>query len=180
MISSAAKVVLHVGCGRETLPVYLRDCKEVRLDINPDTGPDIVADMVRLPAGIGPFDLVFSCHSLEHLYPYDVVPCLEGFARVLNRGSGHVMIIVPDLEGVSPDDTVLYDSPAGPVTGLDMFYGHSPHLREHPHMAHHCGFVQSTLRKVLEAAGFVDVKVMRCADDGVFYRSLVGVARVPA
>lgn len=170
------KTVLHVGCGNEKLPPYLQHCKEVRLDIEPGYEPDIVADMVHLPEGIGPFDAVFSCHSLEHLYPYDVIPCLQGFRRVL-KPDGVVMILVPDLEDVLPNDGVVYESPMGPVTGLDMYYGMASCLKEHPYMAHHCGFVQGVLARTLKAAGFKDVRVTRHANDGVLYRSLFGIAK---
>lgn len=171
------KRILHVGCGNETLPPYLKHCDEVRLDIEPRTNPDIVADMADLPDGIGPFDAVYSCHSLEHLMPYAVLPCLEGFLRVLKSG-GVAIILVPDLEGVEPTDDVLYESAAGPVTGLDMYYGHYPQLKEHPYMAHHSGFVQKTLAKVLNAAGFKNVVVHRQSND-VIFRSLVGIGERP-
>ncbi len=172
------KTVLHVGCGHEHLPPYLSHCAEVRLDIDPATNPDILGDMVHLPAGIGPFDAVYSCHSLEHLYPYDVMPCLEGFLRVLKPG-GVVIILVPDLEGVEPTDEVLYMSQGGTeVTGLDMYYGLSGALKEMPYMAHHCGFVQKTLEKVLRAAGYKNVVVHRQSND-VIFRSLVGIGEKP-
>lgn len=161
------KTVLHVGCGNESLPFYLKHCDEVRLDIDPTTNPDIVGDMAHLPEGIGPFDAVLSCHSLEHLPPYDIDECLAGFLRVLKPG-GVVIILVPDLEGLSPTEEVLYESPIGPVRACDLFYGYGPALRENPFMAHKCGFVTATMRSALERAGFANVEVKRISNDIIF------------
>lgn len=159
------KKVLHVGCGGSSLPFYLQHCQEVRLDIDPATQPDIVADMTHLPPELdGEFDAVFTCHSLEHLYPHDVDTCLRGFHRVLKPG-GSVIVFVPDLEGLTPTDDVLYVSPSGPVTAFDLFYGYRPWIRDNPFMAHKCGFVQKTLTGALERAGFAKVEVKRLSSD---------------
>ena len=71
---------------------------------------------------IGPFDAVYSSHSLEHLAPYEVPDALANFYRVLKPG-GYTLIIVPDLEGIKADEEELYMSPCGPITGLDLIYG---------------------------------------------------------
>lgn len=154
------RTILHVGCGGERLPQQYSHCAETRLDIDPGCNPDVVADMAHLPDGLGPFDAIYSCHSLEHLYPHDVEACLAGFFRALTVG-GVAIIQVPDLEGLSPTDEVLYEAPCGPVCAADLFYGYRPLLKAHPFMAHHTGFTQATLRAALERAGFVNVKVAR-------------------
>lgn len=99
---------------------------------------------------IGPFDTVYSSHSLEHLYPHEVPVALREFNRVLRPG-GIVVVMVPDLEGVPATDEVL---PGSRLTGLHLYYGDARFIPEHPHMAHHSGFVESTLRAAMEAAGF--------------------------
>jgi ubiquinone/menaquinone biosynthesis C-methylase UbiE len=158
----SAPLVLHAGFGGASLPFFMAHCREVTLDIDASTTPDIVADMAHLP-DIGPFDAVFSSHALEHLYPHDVKSCLAGFYRVLKPG-GALTLFVPDLEGLTPTHEVLYVSPSGPVTAHDIFYGHSLYLESCPYMAHKCGFVQSTLTTALEEAGFKDVKVHKLND----------------
>lgn len=147
--------VLHVGCGTSPLPAWLADCEEVRLDIEPEVRPDIVASMLDM-GDIGGFDAVYSSHSLEHVYPHEVPVALAEMYRVLKPG-GLAIVVVPNLDGVKPDDEVLYVSPAGPVCGLDMFYGMSRLIPSAPYMAHHCGFVPSTLSSALADAGFVDI-----------------------
>lgn len=130
----------------------MQHCAEVRLDISPECHPDIVANMADLPA-IGPFDAVYSAHSLEHLLPHEVGSCLSGVHRVLKPG-GVVIIRVPDLEGLSPTGDVLYLAGDIPVCAVDLFYGWRPFLKAMPHMAHRTGFMQETLRTALEEAGF--------------------------
>jgi ubiquinone/menaquinone biosynthesis C-methylase UbiE len=155
------KHILHVGCGGSELPFYLRHCVETRLDINQDVNPDIVADMRSLPDGIGPFDAVFSSHSLEHLPLWGARQALAGFLRVLKPG-GVVIIYVPDLEGVKPDHTtVLYEAASGPVTGHDMHYGYGSRFPDLPYMQHLSGFTAQSLADLLREAGFTEVKTER-------------------
>jgi SAM-dependent methyltransferase len=149
--------VLHVGCGGSLLHPIFDGCSEVRLDIDPDHEPDIIASMTDM-GDIGGFDYLFSCHSLEHLSPADGAKALGEFRRVLRDG-GLAIIVVPDVEGVSPTQEVLYESPAGPITGHDLFYGHKPEVNEW--MAHKTAFIAETLQEALDTAGFSPVKINR-------------------
>lgn len=99
---------------------------------------------------IGPFDAVACNNALEHLYPHEVNKALKEFHRVLKVG-GHAVIQVPDLQDVSPTEDVIEEIG---MSGLHLFYGDPALLEEFPHMAHHCGFVQATLNRVLVMAGF--------------------------
>lgn len=112
---------------------------------------------------IGPFDAVLSCHSLEHLYPYQVGQALGEFRRVLADG-GYAVIFVPDLEDVRPTEEVLVNAPCGPITGLDMIYGFRLLLAHQPHMAHHTGFTSATLEAALSDAGFSKVVLQRLSN----------------
>jgi hypothetical protein len=152
--------VLHLGCGGESLPSNMQHCREIRVDIDPNCDPDIVADMAHLPEGIGPFDAAYASHSLEHLYPHEGDSCLAGVLRELKPG-GAAIIRVPDLEDLSPTDEVLYTVPGGEVCAADLFYGWRPFLKERPYMAHRTGFVQATLQTTMERAGFAHVQVTR-------------------
>lgn len=137
----------------------LSSMNEVRLDISSECQPDIVSSMTDL-GEIGPFDAVYSSHSLEHLYPHEVPVALREFRRVLADG-GQAIIIVPDLEDVKPTEEPLYETSIGPVCGLDLIYGMARLIPEQPYMAHHCGFTQETLGDALSAAGFARVDVKR-------------------
>jgi predicted SAM-dependent methyltransferase len=151
--------LLHVGCGDTPLPEWFPDDVETRLDISPEFNPDIVASMTDL-GNIGPFDIVYTCHALEHIYSHEVPVALGEFYRVL-APSGVVMIIVPDLEDVQATFDVLYDFPGGGITGFDLYYGYRPMVATMPFMAHHGGFVADTLREALVNASFVSVMTKR-------------------
>lgn len=124
----------------------------VRLDIDERTKPDVIGSMTNL-GEIGQFDIVYCCHALEHLYPHEVNIALTEFKRVLNPG-GKAIIVVPDLEDVRPDNTILNREDKAPITGLHLFYGDHALIPEFPFMAHHCGFIAETLKYALEQAGF--------------------------
>jgi ubiquinone/menaquinone biosynthesis C-methylase UbiE len=158
--------VLHVGCGANPLPTWLDGADEVRLDIDPDCEPHIIASMTEM-GDIGPYDLIYCSHALEHLYPHEVDQALGEFVRVLKPG-GSAMVFVPDLEGVQPTDEPLYESPSGPICGRDMYYGLARYIEQSPFMAHHCGFVRDTLRETLRKAGFAVAEVRRLSGYNLF------------
>lgn len=143
------------------------------LDIEPRNNPEIVASMTDM-GEIGTYDAVYCCHALEHLYPHEVPRALKEFLRVLESG-GHAVIMVPDLEGVQPNDvpldmgtttpegftTAATTGDGGPITGLHLFYGDASQIEQYPYMAHHCGFVKETLERAMLLAGFTEVSVKR-------------------
>jgi hypothetical protein len=142
----------HIWLGKEI----------VKLDIDESAKPDVIGDMRKVDElGIGKFDGVVCIHALEHLYPHEVVGTLSAFRNVLNDG-GSTLICVPDLEDVRPTLDVLYDTPIGPVCGLDMYYGHSILVASgKPEMAHHCGFTEPLLREAMEIAGYSNCSITR-------------------
>jgi|EndMetStandDraft_2_1072991.scaffolds.fasta_scaffold51498_3 SAM-dependent methyltransferase len=153
--------ILHVGCGGDALPSWLAG-EETRLDIDPATEPDIVASMTDM-GRIGEYDVVYCSHALEHLFLHEIRPALREFRRVLKPG-GRAVVIVPDAQGVSPTEEVLFVSPAGPVTGLDLLYGMRSRIAACPYMAHRYGFVSMTLEAEMAHAGFAHAVVKRVPD----------------
>lgn len=154
--------VLHPGCGNEPLPSWMVGVKETRLDIDAECNPDVVASITDM-GDIGQFDHVYTSHTLEHLYQYDVPKALAEFLRVLKPG-GAAIIFVPDVEGVTCNNEVLYESLAGPICGLDLYYGLTWYVQQNPFYAHHTAFVKETLEAQMIAAGFVEVTVKRMPD----------------
>ena len=163
------KRVLHVGCSGHPLPAMIIGYEETRLDIDPNCKPDIVASMTDM-GEIGSYDMIYCSHALEHLYPHDVPKALKEFLRVLNEG-GVAIILVPDLQDIEANDTPLYETAEGPVTGLDLIYGVSWTVRESLHWAHHTGFIDRTLDAAMKAAGFGTVIIKRM---GMFNLMAVG------
>jgi SAM-dependent methyltransferase len=150
---SGPRSILIAGSGAERTDLWDKQgFKTVYLDIEARTNPDVCASMTDM-GDIGPFDIVYCCHALEHLYPHEVNLALREFKRVLKLG-GTAMIVVPDLEGVKPSNDILPRSDMTPITGLHLFYGDQAKIAEFPFMAHHSGFIAETLEYALQSAGF--------------------------
>ncbi len=161
--------VLHVGCGPagRLHPTFAgKNWEEVRLDIDPAARPDITASITDMaPVADGSVDAVYSAHNLEHLTADEVPVALREFFRVI-RPDGFVLVTVPDLAAIAPFiagdrlDEVLYTSPAGPITPLDVLYGFGPALAQgKTQMAHRTGFTAETLEAAFRTAGFPGVDV---------------------
>jgi len=141
----------------------------VRLDIDPSVEPDILGSFVEIATLAPPssFDAIFSSHSMEHLFAHEVLPALRGFHQVL-RPDGFVVITCPDLEILLPHliknglDTIVYESPAGPIAGLDMLFGHTASIAQgKTYMAHKTAFTTARLGNFLIQAGFTNAFVDR-------------------
>lgn len=158
-----------MGCGVHT-PGKLHETFrgdewiEIRLDINPAVGPDILASITDMGSvADASFEALYSSHNLEHLHPHEVPLALAEFKRVL-KPYGFALITVPDLQQVAryvaedrAEETILMTN-KGPVTPLDVLYGFRPFLANgNLFMAHKYGFTASTLSAALESAGFADV-----------------------
>lgn len=166
--------VLNAGSGsasaRRLHPTFQHlGWEEVRLDIDPGAEPDLLgsfADM-RTLAPSQSFDAAWASHSLEHLWAHEVADALLEFRRIL-RPSGFALVTSPDLEAIASLllerglDHVAYVSSMGPITPLDMLYGHAVSIeRGMTHMAHRSGFTCASLGACLLEAGFPMVLAKR-------------------
>jgi SAM-dependent methyltransferase len=165
--------VLHVGCGvyeAGKLPLMFRraDWHEIRLDIDPEVRPDVIASITDMHViSDTAVDAVYSSHNVEHLYPHEVPLALREMHRVL-KPEGFAFITLPDLQAVARFiaegklEDPLYLSPMGPIAALDILYGHRPSLASgNAFMAHRTGFTASTLGTTLITAGFSAAMVQR-------------------
>ena len=161
--------LLHVGCGRKdktktTKAFNTPEWQEIRLDIDPQSKPDVVASMLEMSSVSNQsVDAIYTSHNLEHLYAHEVPLALLEFKRVLSP-QGFLVVTCPDLqeicrlvgEGRLVDP--LYSSPAGPISALDVLYGHQKSLvNGNFYMAHKCGFTLKVLVDLFSAAGFAKV-----------------------
>lgn len=170
---ATTRTVLHVGCGVQKpgrLHAMFRTpgWQELRLDLNPDARPDFVASLTDMGVVDGAsMDAVYSSHNLEHLFPHEVPLALAEFRRVL-KDDGLALVTLPDVQTVAEviaagqATKVLYTSPLGPVTALDILYGHHRSLAGgNLFMLHKCGFTDALLHRALTVAGFGSVRVRR-------------------
>ena len=166
--------VLNAGAGPQSArPVHSlfarQNWQEIRIDIEPAVKPDVVGSITDMRAVFPPqcFDAIWASHILEHLFIHQVSEALLEFRRIL-RPSGFALITSPDLEAIASlivdqgVEKVAYTSPAGPITALDLLFGHSASIaRGEIHMAHKCGFTCASLGQRLIDAGFPTVLATR-------------------
>lgn len=167
--SDGKPILLHVGAGSSTpdkLPKVFKDYHEVRLDIDPRCKPDIVSSMTRMKlVDDNSVDAIWCSHVLEHLANHEVQPTLREWRRVL-KNDGFALMTMPDLQQAAKMIVegrlmeTIYESPIGPITPLDMVFGHSASIeRGHVNMQHRTGFTVLRLKAELKDAGFVEVAV---------------------
>ncbi len=165
------RVLLNVGCGPPDggrVPRYFDSWRKLRVDIDPEVNPDILADLTDLSQiADASVDAVWAAHCLEHLYAYQVPLALSEFRRVV-RDDGFVCVTVPDLQTVASYlvadrlHETLYESPAGPVTPHDVFFGFGPAIAAgRPSMGHHCGFTPGMLQRCFGGQQFGEVLLRR-------------------
>lgn len=168
-----SKRVLHVGCGpkrADKLHATFRtgEWQEIRVDIDSAVQPDIVASITSIPQILSnSVDAVWSSHNLEHLYSHEVPIALREFLRVLKPG-GFALLTMPDLQKAAEFlaqgklEEPLYQSPAGPISAIDICFGHRASIaRGNEFMAHKTGFSVQTLGQKLATCGFQNIRVDR-------------------
>lgn len=136
--------------------------KEVRLDIDSRVKPDLLGSItnMRSVASDACFDAIWCSHNLEHLHAHEVRPALAEFRRVL-KPTGFALITCPDVEAVAQLvvngqlEATAYTSPQGPITALDMIYGHGTSIEKgNLFMAHNTAFTAERLGNLLIECGF--------------------------
>jgi predicted SAM-dependent methyltransferase len=173
-VTNPQRRILNAGAGpqsaRSLAPLFLTDeWEEVRLDIDPNVTPTVVGSMTDMRSLFEPesFDAVWSSHTLEHLFAHEVLHALKEIKHVL-KPDGFALIFSPDLESVAEHivkygaDHVAYVSQAGPITPVDMLYGHIRSIAQgRTYMAHKTGFTADRMGNLLLQAGFSTVNVRR-------------------
>jgi SAM-dependent methyltransferase len=176
---AARRRLLHVGCGYPSahrLHAAFRnddEWQEIRLDIDEKVKPDIVCSTVDMSGSVpsGSVDAIWSSHTIEHLYDHEAAAAFAEFRRVLSPG-GFLLLRCPDLAAVvecmlrDGIEHAAYESPAGPITPLDMLFGYRPAVAAGNHfMAHRTGFTDERMGRMLLEAGFAEVRTKR---DGAY------------
>lgn len=159
------RVFLHVGCGpanKTGLKGFDSvEWKEIRFDIDKNVKPDIVGTLTDMSlVESSSVDAVYSSHNIEHVYAHEVLTAFGEFYRVL-KPDGIAVITCPDLQAVcevvaqSKLLDTLYVSRAGPISAIDILYGHRASIAAgNQFMAHKCGFTFPVLSDSIIRAGF--------------------------
>lgn len=170
-IDKTQNTVLNVGAGKSTIDnsIFvdgLTDLKEYRLDIDKKNNPDICLDVNDLTAiEDDSFNAVYCSHMVEHLDFFKVIPTIKNFLRI-TKASGEVRIIVPNLKSIAYEIysgnllNPVYDSPGGPISPVDILYGHRASvIRGSEFMRHKTGFTKESFEQMLAEAGIDNFEV---------------------
>lgn len=173
------KKLLHVGSGFSnilSLPEHFQagDWEELRYDIDEAARPDIVGSMQDMSIiEDGSIDAIFSSHNIEHVCAFEVPIVFAEFLRVL-KPNGFVVILCPDILSVAQAiirgelTAPLYLSPVGPITAIDLLYGHQSEIQKNRlYMAHKTAFTAHTLSEALASAAFAGGIIVRDKNYGL-------------
>lgn len=166
------KLVLNAGSGDQAHarlhPAFdLQAWTQIRFDADPKVAPDILGDIAVMGRSVPPacLDAIWCSHMLEHVSTHQVVPTLAQFRHAL-KDDGFVLITCPDLTAVARfivehgSTTTAYVSAAGPITPIDMLFGHTRSIAAgNDYMAHKTGFTGPSLGAVAIQAGFSQARV---------------------
>jgi glycosyltransferase involved in cell wall biosynthesis len=157
-------VVLNVGCGQTRLDAqskFFVDWDEIRVDAYDNPTADIITSIVELEKIPNEsVDCVWASHVVEHNYWHQLPALFNNMLRVLKE-DGFAVVRVPDLGSIADkiEDGLLeieYNSSAGPVSVIDMIYGHRGFVESWGEgMSHKIGFTKKSMEQVL---GMLNIK----------------------
>ena len=160
LFNTDKKIVLNIGCGKtklESQSKHFIDWKEIRIDAYENNTADLITSIVDLnKIPNESVDAVWASHVVEHNYWHDLPKVFNNMLRVL-KPDGFGVIRVPDLGSIAHriEDGLLdtvYDSSAGPVSVIDMIYGHRGFIESWGDgMCHKTGFTQKSMDQLLGA-----------------------------
>jgi len=152
------KIVLNIGCGKtklESQSKHFVGWTEIRIDAHENDTADLITSIVDLnKVPNQSVDAVWASHVVEHNYWHDLPKVFNNILRVL-KPDGYGIIRVPDLGSIANliEDGLLdtvYESSAGPVSVIDMIYGHRGFVESWGEgMCHKTGFTQKSMIQLL-------------------------------
>lgn len=167
------KAVLHIGWNSAvTQSLHSRfkteEWQEIRLDQDPNVQPDFVAPLTNMKViPDASVDAVWVQHVLQRFIITDIPRILKECFRVL-KPMGYIFLSVPDGQAAaayaahSRADEILFQTPLGAITPMDLLYGFRLHLeRGWQHQAHRCLFTADILGIVLRDSGFTNIRIQR-------------------
>ena len=111
-----------------------------------------------------PIDLIVLSHLLPRLSLSQAETCLGKIGSWLAK-DGLAVIICPDMEAIAAHilarglDAEAYRSDAGPITAIDMMFGHQTSITAgRSDLAHHSAYTLKSLSTLLRSCGFTDVR----------------------
>ena len=163
------------------------DWQGIRIDDDELVKPDLKANMVTLESvdqyiaetypdyshiqnygkPVSHISGIFSSHALEHLHCDDAFYALCVWRQALRYMNGKLILRLPDFGAACESivqgrgHTPLYQSPAGPISAMDIVFGFRGFTKERPSMGHLWGYTRDHLERVLCEAGYSSVNVLQ-------------------
>lgn len=141
---SDKKICLNLGSARKKIYGF------INVDICPDVSPDVVDDCISLtkfePNSV---DLIYTSHMLEHFIREDAKKALNRWYELL-KSDGILRISVPDFEQLARHYMFYRD-----IKWISRFLNGA---QKDPRDIHMILYDETSLKEVLEQAGFKDVK----------------------
>ncbi len=135
---------LHLGCGKINIPGF------IHIDAIDFPHVDHIATIDNLPfIPDESVDLIYNCHVLEHFKRSNVVQILKEWRRILKPG-GILRTSVPDFSKLC----LVYQKFGNLEQIIGPLFGRQDYL----YNIHYNTFDFRTLEKVLQAAGFTNVR----------------------
>ncbi len=139
---------LNLGSGEVHLPGYLS------VDLREDCGANLVADVRHLPYPDGSVEAIRAHDLLEHFSKFETTALLAEWHRVLIPG-GLLELQMPNLHVIAVQIAYWHDKPGPQLDDLiNNLYGGHRWGPEGAWDTHHTGFTPTSLRRVLDQAGF--------------------------
>lgn len=158
------------GCNKQiAVPAHFDGWEHQLLDIVAGPDVDVVCDAREIKERLAEkgYDAIYCSHNLEHFHRHDIPKVLQGFHYAL-EDDGFLHVRVPDMGAVfkamaegTAIDAPLYQSAVGPISALDMIYGHGGMIKEsgQDFMSHKMGFTAELLVNTLYTYGFKKIYI---------------------
>jgi predicted SAM-dependent methyltransferase len=139
----------------------------VTLDIDKKYNPDILADITdisHIPDNY--VNCAYTSHMIEHIDYFKVPIVISELLRIC-KPDGYVRILTPNLqvigEKIASGDLldVVYESNGGPISPIDIIYGHRHSVHRHSvdFMIHRTGFSRKVFEHLAKEHNFdMDIK----------------------
>lgn len=121
--------------------------------------PYMKGDIRKLPFEDNTADLIFTCHVIEHFWPWDLQEILKEWKRVLKPG-GLLVTECPNVHGAAQILMAAMEKQDNKLYTAAMFalYGDPRPEFRHIEQRHKWGYTPHTLCNILEEAGYVKAR----------------------
>jgi SAM-dependent methyltransferase len=145
-IKAGNAVVLDLGCG--DAQYFVPEGTPIRVDIDPEVKPDVVADVRFLPFEDCFADMVLASHVLEHISFQETVSTLKEWIRTLKIG-GKLQIVLPNMKWAS--QKILEGGTKDEMDRAMWFYysAQKGDLRSAYNDIHRAGFTAQSIKELL-------------------------------